>query len=411
MNGITYTPVFEANKAAFEALEYDNIKNQYFHKYRLIANEGSTRASKTYSEIQLAAWIGLHPDEYGAKEISVVSPSLPHLKKGARKDFLNIADEWQFFRENDFNRTDNVYNFNGGASYIEFFGAENSGKVRGPGRDILIINEANLIAFDIYKQLALRTNEIIFIDYNPADEFSWVYAEADKPGNKKIHSTYLNNRGNLSRAQIEEIESLKDADANLWQVYGLGLRGTSQDTIYTHYKICEDLPRRGEIIYGQDFGYNVASALIEIEFFEGRVYWHELLYETKLTTADLIERYKSLNINRRAEIFCDAAEPKTIEEIKRAGFNAKPAAKEVLEGIRKVKSLPLYITRQSVNLLKEIRSYKWKTKEVNGVNRAIDEPVKFNDHGLDAGRYGVYTKMLQRKKNIGVLYLPEITEI
>ena len=126
MNEILYTPVFWANKAAYDALAYDDIKREHFHKYRVIANEGSTRSSKTYSEIQLAAWIGLSPEIYGAKEISVVSPSLPHLKKGARKDFLEIANDWNFFNEDHFNRTDNVYQFNGGPSQIEFFGAENS---------------------------------------------------------------------------------------------------------------------------------------------------------------------------------------------------------------------------------------------------------------------------------------------
>jgi phage terminase large subunit len=405
---ITYTPVFIANKAAFEALEYDTTKKEYYHKHRVIANEGSTRSSKTFSEIQLVCWIARHPEIYGTKEISIVSPSLPHLKKGARKDFLQIAGDWKFFNEDHFNRTDNIYYVNGGPSYIEFFGAENNGKVRGPGRDILIMNEANLVGYDVYKQLALRTKEIIFLDYNPADEFSWVYTEADKPGNKKIHSTYLNNKGNLTRAQIEEIESLKDADINLWNVYGLGLRGTSQDTIYTHYKLIDQLPRRGEIIYGQDFGYNVASALIEIEIFDNKLYWNEIIYETKLTTADLIERYKNLNISKRTEIFCDAAEPKTIEEIKRAGYNAKAAAKEVFEGIRKVKSMPLYVTRGSTNLLKEIKSYKWKTKEENGVTRAIDEPVKFNDHALDAGRYATFTKLGKAKKYFGVLHLPDL---
>lgn len=407
MNRATYTPVFWINLQSYERTMPDPETGKPIHKYRVIANEGSTRASKTYSEIQLACWIGLQPQKYGPKRISVVSPSLPHLKRGARRDFLNIIEEWQYFKEEHFNRTDNIYHFNGGPSYIEFFGVEDRRKVLGPGRDILIVNEANIISKETYTQLALRTDEIIFIDYNPADLFSYVYEIADKRGNKKIHSTYKSNASNLTRAQVEEIESLQYADKNLWNVYGLGLRGTSQDTIYTHYKLTEAMPGRGEIIFGQDFGYNVASALIEIEFYEGAVYWNEKIYETKLTTADLIERYKGLNIDRRTEIFCDAAEPKTIEELRRAGYNAKPAAKEVLEGIRKVKSLPLYITRDSVNLIKEIRSYKWKTKEENGISRAIDEPVKFNDHGLDAGRYGTYTKLARPKKHIGVLHLPE----
>ncbi len=374
---VKYTPVFTANKKAYES-----------GLFRVICNEGSTRSSKTYSEMQLAFWICDHPEIYGPKQISVVSPSLPHLKKGARKDFLEVLDTFQAFKEDDFNRTDNIYSF--GKSYIEFFGAENGDKVRGPGRDILIINEANLISHATYIQLAMRTKETIFLDYNPADEYSWVYEVADKSTNKKIHSVYLNNKSNLAKEQIEEIESLKDADENLWKVYGLGLRGTSSETIYTHWKQCDAMPNKGEQWYGQDFGYNVPSALVKVEQHDGAIYADELLYETKLTTSDLIEQYKALGLSHSDEIFCDNAEPKTIEEICRAGFNAKAADKDVTEGIRKVKSYPLNITRRSVNMMKELRAYKWK---MDKDGKVLDEPVKFMDHACDALRYAVFTKL------------------
>lgn len=378
------TPVFAKNK-----VEYDK------GLYRVIANQGSTRSSKTYSISQLmidiaTGYNSINNKPYGRKEISVVSPSLPHLKKGARKDVLTNLELQGIFNESDFNRTDQIYTFPATGSYIEFFGADDGKKVRGPGRDILYINEANLLSRDTYIQLALRTRESIFIDFNPADEYSWVYEVADKPGNKLIISTYQNNRANLTKEQIEEIENLKDLDENLWKVFGLGQRGTSSETIYTHFKVVDEMPERGEQIMGQDFGYNVPSALVDIEFYEGGVYWDEVLYEPKLTTGDLIERYKGLKVKKGRPIYCDAAEPKTIEELVRAGYNAMAADKDVTEGIRKVKSMPLYITKKSINLLKEIRSYKWKTGKDG---RVLDEPVKFNDHAMDAGRYGVFTHL------------------
>lgn len=387
---VNTTPVFWANKRAYDS-----------KKFRVISNQGSTRSSKTYSICQLMVDIAsggyneITKKKYEPTEISIVSPSLPHIKKGARKDVLKILEEQWIFNENDFNRTDNIYTFPATGSYIEFFGAEDSKRVRGPGRKILYVNEANLLNKDTYLQLALRTAETIFIDFNPADEFSYVYEVSDKPGNKLIISTYKNNRANLSKEQIEEIEALKDADENLWKVFGLGLRGTSSETIYTHWKIVDEMPNRGEKVCGQDFGYNVPSALLDIEFYEGGVYWDELLYETKLTTGDLIERYKGLDLSRKKRIYCDNAEPKTIEEICRAGYNALPADKDVTEGIRKVKSLPMYITRRSVNLIKEAKSYKWKTDKDGKV---LDEPVKFNDHAMDAGRYGTFTHLLMPRK-------------
>jgi phage terminase large subunit len=382
---VNTTPVFWANKDAYDS-----------GKYRVIANQGSTRSSKTYSLSQLMVDIAsggkneLTGKPYGKTEISIVSPSLPHIKKGARKDVLKILENLGIFNENDFNRTDQIYTFPATGSYIEFFGADDATRVRGPGRKILYVNEANLLSRDSYIQLALRTEEQIFMDFNPADEYSYVYDVADKPGNKLIISTYKNNRANLSKEQIEEIESLEALDENLWKVFGLGQRGTSSETIYTHWKLVDEMPNRGERIRGQDFGYNVASALVDIEFFEGGVYLDELLYETKLTTSDLIEKYQALGLTKSIQTYCDAAEPKTIEEICRAGYNAISADKDVTEGIRKVKSMPLYITKRSANILKEIKSYKWKTDK-NG--KVLDEPVKFNDHLMDAIRYAIFTHL------------------
>lgn len=368
------TPVYYANLNAIRS-----------GKWRKIANEGSTRSSKTYSVVQ--ALISVAKEE--KTSISIVSPSLPHLKKGAQRDFLNIMNDWMLFDEEQFNRTDQIYTFPQGG-YIEFFGAEDSKKVRGPGRKILYVNELNLLHKATYTQMAIRTEDLIIFDYNPIDEFSYVYELADSSDCKLIHSTYLNNKANLSPGQIAEIESLKDADENLWKVFGLGLRGTSSETIYTHWKIVDEMPNRGEKVNGQDFGYNVPSALLDIEFYEGGLYWDELIYEPKLTTNDLIERYKDIGQPKNKPIYCDNAEPKTIEEINRAGFNALPADKDVTEGIRKVKSMPLYITRRSVNTLKEIRSYKWRKDKDD---RVLDEPVKFNDHAMDAGRYGTFTHL------------------
>ena len=376
---IKYTKVFEWNLEAYQS-----------KSFRVIANQGSTRSGKTYSLSQLLALYIPHKEKV---TISVVSPSLPHLKRGARRDILQILEDAGIYSDEAFNKTDNVYHYPNG-SYIEFFGAEDSGKVRGPGRDILYINEANLLPFSIYQQLALRTKQTIFLDFNPVDEASWVYDVADKEGNKLIHSTYRNNPF-LPKEQVAEIESLKDADENLWKVFGLGERGKSQEIIYTHWKLGQ-FPDDCEVCYGLDFGYSVPTALVKIGFKENQTFAKEMLYETKLTTSDLIERLKVMDIQRADEIFCDNAEPKTIEELVRAGFNAKPADKDVYAGIQKVKSQPLSITQDSTNLIKEIKSYKWKTDK-DGKVHPDESPVKINDHICDAMRYAVFTKLNKPK--------------
>lgn len=377
MADIGYTPVFEANRLAYES-----------HKHRVIGNEGSTRSSKTFSINQL---LSLYIPERYQKSISIVGPSLPHLKRGARRDFLNILQTTGLYDDKYFNKTDQIYTFPKTGSYVEFFGVEDGGKVRGPGRNILYVNEANLIDKQVYKQLALRTTDCIFMDYNPADEFSWVYDEVDKPGNKLIHSTYKNNLANLTKEQVEEIESLEEADENLWRVFGLGLRGTSSETIYTHWKTIDHMPECDEYCYGLDFGYNHPTALVKIGFKDDKHYAEEMIYETKLTTEDLIYLMGTLGITNTHEIFADAAEPKTIESIYRAGFNIKECDKKsVKEGIKMVQAHPLFFTRNSPNLIKEAKSYKWKVDKNDIV---LDEPVKVRDDGMDALRYGIFTKL------------------
>lgn len=379
---IKYTEVFRRNLEAY------NLR-----KYRVIANQGSTRSGKTFSISQLLA---LYIPNNEKVSISVVSPSLPHLKRGARRDILKILEDAGLYSDEAFNKTDNVYHYSNG-SYIEFFGAEDAGKVRGPGRDILYINEANLIQQQIYQQLAFRTGKTIFLDFNPVEESSWVYDVADKEGNILIHSTYKDNPF-LPSEQVKEIESLKDADPNLWKVFGLGERGKSAEIIYTHWKTGE-FPKEGQIFYGLDFGFSVPTAMVKICHLNGVNYVEEVLYQTKMTTNDLAERLKVLGVERSDEIFCDNAEPKTIEELVRAGYNAKPASKDVWAGIQKVKGLPLVVSPLSINLIKELKSYRWKTDK-DGKVHPDEQPVKMWDHLCDAMRYGIFTKLNRPKFEI-----------
>ena len=370
---VKVTPVFKANLDAYKRTNK-----------RYIVNEGGSRSGKSFSIMQLLITIAHTTPN---KRISVCSHSLPHLKRGSMRDFDVIIRDWGIYNLDDHNKTDNVYHFKSG-SYIEFIGLEDPDKAKGSGRDLLFINEANLVSKPLFDQLDIRTTERVFIDLNPSDFDVWCYHVADGSDAIKIHSTYRNNITNIPPKQLEVIESYREADPIMWQVFGLGLRGTSQEQIYTHWKVTDALPDKGAVCYGLDFGYNVPTALVKLEHNEGANYAEEIIYQTKLTTGDLIERLKSIGIGRTETLFCDAAEPKTIEELTRAGFNAKPAHKDVTEGIRKVKSMPLYITRGSENLMNELKTYKWKTDK-NG--KVLDEPVKENDHITDALRYAIFT--------------------
>jgi len=371
---------------------YDNKRS----RKRITINQGGTRSGKTFSILQvLCEWCFENKD--AGWIISIVRKTLPALKGSAYRDFLKIISDENWYSEANHNKSEMTYLLFG--NLIEFISVDQPQKIRGRKRNVCFINEANELSWEDFFQLNVRTTDKIILDYNPSDEFHWIYEKLEpRPDADFFITTYLDNPF-LEKELVEEIERLKDADEEHWQVYGLGQKGVSRDTIYTHWKLCDALPGKGEVWMGQDFGFNVPSALVRVEMYEGQIYVEQVLHETKLTTTDLIERYKDLGIGKNVEIFCDSAEPKTIEELRRAGYNAKEADKDVTEGIRKVKSLPLHITKGSSDLLKEIKSYKWKT-DVNGrpvKDKDRDEPVKFNDHQMDALRYAIFTKLSKPK--------------
>jgi phage terminase large subunit len=379
---IKATPVFYANKKAYE------------EGYPIICNEGGSRSSKSYSVVQLLIHIAISNPNI---RISMVSHSLPHIKRGVYRDFKNILEQWNIWDEKDFRYTDFIYTFKNG-SYIELFGLEDPDKAKGPARDILFVNEANLISKALFDQLLIRTTGQSFLDWNPADFISWVYEVADNPNNKRIHSTYLNNITNLSDSQIRNIEQYKDLpDDFMWKVYGLGERGSAKEIIYTQWKQYDEAPD-GDVFYGLDFGYVHPAALIKVTHHEGQNYFEEIVYQSGLTLSDLSRLIKE-KLPERATIYADAAEPKSIEELYRQGFNIKPAQKDVWAGIVKMKSYPINLHYNSKNLRREFMSYKWKKDKNDNV---IEEPVKANDDLMDACRYAVFTHLTKPKFEVSV---------
>jgi phage terminase large subunit len=193
---------------------------------------------------------------------------------------------------------------------------------------------------------------------------------------------------------VKEIELYKELDPNYWKIYGLGERGVSEAKIYSHWQLCDVLPEADETIYGLDFGYNNQTSLVEVAIKDQNIYTKEIIFESYLTNGQLIERLKDKEIHNI--IYADSAEPQRIEEIRKAGFDIKPAEKEVGKGIDTVKTRKWFITKDSVNILKEAKSYSWRVKD----EKVTDEPVKANDHAMDAIRYAIHTHTSKPKVNL-----------
>lgn len=350
---------------------------------RFIVNQGGSRSGKTYSLIQMLIYLCYNPDEQYS--ISIVSIAYPHLRRGAIRDFIEIMETIGTYNPDHHSKTESTYYFPTG-SYIEFFSADQPTKVRGPGRDILFINEANLMAQEVFEQLNIRTKKAVFIDYNPADEHHWIYDRIiPQPDCKFIQTTYLDNPF-LPKAQQDQILSLKDIDPDFWRVYGLGERGTNSHAIYPKFELYSDEDKYLEHHYGLDFGFNHPNALVKVSYDDGKLYFKQYIYESHLSTGDLIQAVKRIVGNKY--IYCDSARPEIIHDMVNEGINAYPTKKyegSVKDGIDFIKQNRIFVHKESIDFQKEMRGYKWKQKP-NG--DMVDEPVKAFDDLMDAGRYG-----------------------
>jgi phage terminase large subunit len=295
------------------------------------------------------------------------------------------------------NKTNHIYTFETG-SEIEFFSADQPDKLRGGRRDILYINECNNVPYEAFMELDIRTRLFTFLDWNPVSEF-WVHEKGlcNVPENVYIHSTYRDALNVLPPDVVRNIESNRDRDTNWWNVYGLGRIGKIDGVIYPRYTIIDEFPAYGDApFYGMDFGYNDPATLIRCKFLGDSVVFDQLIYETGLTNQDLSRRMSSLGIRKHHdEIIADCAEPKSIAELYREGWNIHAAVKgpdSVNAGIQKVKQYKIFVTKRSVEMLKEFRNYTWmRDKE----GKILDRPSeKGYDHCLDAARYAVSYKLM-----------------
>ena len=352
----------------------------------IIVNQGGTSSGKTVCILQVLAIRAIQePDSI----ITVVGQDIPNLKRGALRDFQLYVLNDPIISEQvaSYNKSERIYTFKSG-SIIEFESYDNEQDARNGKRQYLFVNEAQGISYEIYKQLQLRTTKQTFLDYNPSAEF-WVHEKVLKLPDverKLLISDYRHNPF-CPDSIVRNIEALKDQDFELWKVYGRGMTGKIEGLIYTNWHLCDSIPTDLERVKGLDFGFNHPTALLDVAVDEASkcIYVDELVYESGLIPQELIELMTS--VAPTDTIYADAARPDTIEEIYRAGFNIHKADKSVWDGIQKVKSYKIFITRHSQNVLKEIRSYKWKVDK-NG--KSLEEPVKFLDDAMDAMRYAVW---------------------
>ena len=372
-------------------------------KKRLRIIQGGTAAGKT-----IAVLLIFIDRAQSAKNnlASVVSETLPHLKRGAVRDFLNIMEEHGYYKDDRWNKTELTYTFETG-SKIEFFSADQPSKVRGPRRNDLFLNECNNVAYETYTQLAIRTDGDIYLDYNPVASF-WVHEEIiPKLEHDFIILTYKDNEA-LSPAIVQEIESRKE-NKYFWQVYGLGEIGEVEGKIYKGWNVIEEVPHEARLErYGLNFGYTGhPAAIVAIYYYNGGYILDEIAYGRELQNRILADYIK--NQPEKALTVADSAEPKSIDEIREFGVQiiaADKGADSVRYGIGVVQSQKISITKRSVNVLKEYRNYMFMRDKNGKILYGVpEEPFHFS---MDSVRYGMVSciPILRRKEYIDSLPIP-----
>lgn len=364
---------------------WDHLENS---KSKIVVEQGGTRSGKTYN---ILLWIIFsYCNNNTGKIITIARKSFPALRGTALRDFFEILKNNDLYFEEFHSKSNSEYRLNG--NVVEFTSLDMPQKIRGRKRDFLFVNEANELHYEDWQQLIFRTTERIVIDYNPSEEFHWIYDKVLTRDDVEFYVTTYKDNPFLGKALIKEIERLRETDEQYWKVYGLGERGASRSLVFNH-NVCDAIPQTARFIsYGLDFGYSNDATALVATYVEGtNMYVKEMLYRTGMTNQDIGNQFKRLQIDRRDEIFGDSAEPKSIEELHRMGYNVKPTFKGAINiGIDMIRRYKLHVTKDSINMIKELRNYKY-IEDKNG--NITNKPLDAWNHSLDALRYSVVNKL------------------
>ena len=370
----------------FKDLVEAAVDNRYLILY------GGSSSSKTISVLQ---YLVLYALKYPNKRITLTSESIPVMKKTLIADLKDVVMQ-EAWKLGTFNKSDLTYIFPNG-SVFNFVPADEESRFKGPRQDIFYSDEVNHIPERVYDQADIRTKDLVISSFNPTSRF-WL---ADRFENDKTfvhHSTVLDNPF-VSPNIIEALKSRAAKDPNFYKVYFLGEWGNLEGLVFEEgrdWDIVESMPRDfDKRVLAVDFGYSIdPTAIIDIRYFRGELWAREIEYKTGLVNSDIA--YLINKTSKVTRVVADSAEPKSIEEIHRLGIDIHPSQKgrdSINHGINLLKEFKLNVTKDSVNLIKELRNYSWaKDKDGNMLNKPIDD---FN-HTIDALRYGVWD-MLNKK--------------
>jgi phage terminase large subunit len=209
-----------------------------------------------------------------------------------------------------------------------------------------------------------------------------------------LHTTYLDNLGNLNESFLDNIAHMKKSNfAKYEQVVIGGWRQKPEGVVFDSWKQ-EKFNDRLPYVWGMDFGYAVDPTTLvkcaiddyydesnEIEY--KQLYMKEYCYKPQMSTDDILELL-ARHVKKHELIIADCAEPRLINEIRQNGWSIMPARKgkdSIMAGISKMKDYELLIDPKSTNLMTEFDNYAWDEQK--------GKPIDMYNHGIDAIRYAM----------------------
>lgn len=376
---------------------FEHILTAYEQGKKIVTAQGGSRSGKTVNTLIFFIQLLLQNPK---KTLSIVRKTLPSLKNSVLKDLVVVLEMFEIYNPSSWHKQEGWYELPNG-SIINFFSCDEPQKLRGSKRNYLYCNEANELTLEDWRQLIMRTEEFSVLDFNPSEINSWVY-DLEKRDDCYFFKTTWRENPFLSQSIIDEIERLKETDENYYRIYSLGEKGIPTTLVFNKWYETETIPMDAKLLgRGMDFGFNAATALVEVYQRNDELYIKELMYVKLMTMGDIIYKMNELSFEKTDSIWCDSALPQNIEELKRARFNAKGVSKQsILAGIDKIKRHKVFIHKDSKNILQEFQSYKWK---VDKDGKLLDSPMDEFNHAIDAVRYVLDSTLNKRQGNYRVL--------
>ena len=329
---------------------------------------------------------------------------------------LDILSKWKLIDYCKINKTNYTVRLPNGSVFL-FYGCDDSEKIKSiSGITDIIIEECSELTLDDVTQLDLRLrakadNLQIFYMFNPVSKINWTYkrwfAEDSVVDDDTIiiHSTYMDNPF-LPKTYIASLLQMQKNNPVYYRIYALGEFASLDKLVFNNFEIKEfnHSSLDGELCVGLDFGFiNDTTALVcsIVNDTNKTIHIFKEWGAKGKTNDEIASVITNLGL-AKSVIIADAAEPKSIEELKRLGIKRiKPCQKgkdSILHGIQQLQQYHIVIHPDCTQIITEFENYSWKkdTKTGEYVNTPIDD---FN-HYIDALRYSIQSISNNRLKSI-----------